>query len=80
MDCVEIFFVSEESRVGAVAHYSVLWVVLRKYRKWPFSAAHRIITLEPSITEIGVIDNVIEFTKSAKYGQHRSSGLVSSYG
>jgi hypothetical protein len=53
---------------------------MRKYRKWPFSAAHRIKTLEPIHTEIGVIDKVIEVTKGAKYGQHRSGGLASPYG
>jgi hypothetical protein len=26
-----------QSRVGAVAHFTVLWVVLRKNRKWPFA-------------------------------------------
>jgi hypothetical protein len=55
-------------------------VVLRKYRKWPFSAADRIKTLEPINIEIGVIDNVIEVSKFAKYGQHRYGGLVSPYG
>jgi hypothetical protein len=35
-------------------------VALRKYRKWPFSAARRIKSLEPISTEIGVIDYVIE--------------------
>ena len=29
------------SRVGAVALYTVLWTVVAKYRKWPFSAPHR---------------------------------------
>jgi hypothetical protein len=29
------------SRVGAVALYTVLWTVVVKYRKWPFSAPHR---------------------------------------
>jgi hypothetical protein len=50
----------QTSRVGAVAHYIELRVVLRKYRKWPFSAAHRIKTLEPIDTELNVIDYVIE--------------------
>jgi hypothetical protein len=30
-----------QSRVGAVALYTVLWTVVAKYRKWPFSAPHR---------------------------------------
>jgi hypothetical protein len=30
-----------KSRVGAVAHYTVLWTVVDKYRKWPFSAPRR---------------------------------------
>jgi hypothetical protein len=30
-----------KSRVGAVALYTVLWTVVVKYRKWPFSALHR---------------------------------------
>jgi hypothetical protein len=54
----------------------VLWVVLRKYTKWPFSAAHTIKTLETINTEIGVNDNVIKVTKRAKYDQHRSNGLT----
>jgi hypothetical protein len=29
------------SRVGAVALYTVLWTVVVKYRKWPFSAPRR---------------------------------------
>jgi hypothetical protein len=37
-------------------------MVLRQYRKWPFSAAHRIKTLEPINSEIGVVDYVIEIT------------------
>jgi hypothetical protein len=68
------------SRASAVALSTVLWVVLRKYRNWPFSAAHRIKTLKPINTEISVIDYIIEVTKCAKYGQHRSSELVSPYG
>jgi hypothetical protein len=59
-------FNADISRVGVIAHYTVLWVVLRKYRKWPFSASYRIKTLEPINTEIGVIDYVIEITKCAK--------------
>jgi hypothetical protein len=34
----------------------VLWVVLRKYRKWPFSTAHIIKALETINTNTGVID------------------------
>jgi hypothetical protein len=30
-----------QSRVGAVALYTVLWTVVAKYRKWRFSAPHR---------------------------------------
>jgi hypothetical protein len=37
-------------------------------------------TLEPINTEIGVIDYLIEVTKCAKYGQHRSGGLASHMG
>jgi hypothetical protein len=33
------------SRGGAVALYTVLWTVVAKYRKWPFSASHRTKTL-----------------------------------
>jgi hypothetical protein len=34
-----------KSRVGAVALYTVLWTVVVKYRKWPFSAPRRTKTL-----------------------------------
>jgi hypothetical protein len=68
------------SRASAVALSTVLWLELRKYRKWPFSAADRIKNFEPINTKISEMDNVIEVTKCAKYYQHRSSGLVSAYG
>jgi hypothetical protein len=35
------FPVKVSARVGAVALYTVLWSVVAKYRKWPFSAPHR---------------------------------------
>jgi hypothetical protein len=38
-----------ESRVGAVALYTVLWTVVVKYRKWPFSAPRRTKPLNRSI-------------------------------
>jgi hypothetical protein len=68
------------SRVGAVAHYAVLWAVLCKYKKWPFSAPNRIKNLEPINTVIGSTDYVIELTRCLKFGQDRSSGCVSPYG
>jgi hypothetical protein len=37
----------DQSRVGAVALYTVLWTVVAKYRKWPFSALHRTKTPYP---------------------------------
>jgi hypothetical protein len=40
----------------------VLWAVLRKYRKWLFSASRRIKSLEPINTKIGKNDYVIEIT------------------
>ncbi len=68
------------SRVGAVAHCTVLRAVLRKYRKWLISDPHRIKILEPIKTEIGTVNNVIKITKYAKFGQDQSSDRVSSYG
>jgi hypothetical protein len=41
-----------QSRVGAVALYTVLWTVVAKYRKWPFSAPHRTKTPQPINTKI----------------------------
>jgi hypothetical protein len=36
-----------QSRVGAVALYTVLWTVVVKYRKWLFSAPRRTKTPQP---------------------------------
>jgi hypothetical protein len=43
--------VPDLSRVGAVALYTVLWTVVAKYRKWPFSAPHRTKTPQPINTK-----------------------------
>jgi hypothetical protein len=68
------------SRVGAVAHYNVLRAVLRKNRKWPFSAPHRIKILDRSILKFAQLIYVIKISKYAKFGKDRLSGHVSPYG
>ncbi len=42
-----------------MALQTVLWAVLRKYRKWPFSTLHRIVSLEPINTKVGTFDCAI---------------------
>jgi hypothetical protein len=40
-------YVSQKARVGAVALYTVLWSVVAKYMKWPFSTPRRTKTAQP---------------------------------
>jgi hypothetical protein len=57
-----LYFTQTPSRVVAIAHYTVLRQILRKNRKWSFSAPHRIKILESVNTKIDIIDNLIELS------------------
>jgi hypothetical protein len=56
----------KQSRVGAVALYTVLRAAVAKFRKWPFSAPCRTKTPEPIKVKICPIDYVGGTTKRAK--------------
>ena len=62
------------SRVRTVVLYTVLWTVLAKYRKRPFSTPHRSKTPQPIDTKICTFDYVIKVTWQAKFHHNRFRG------
>ena len=62
------------SRVRTVVLYTVLWTVLAKYRKRPFSTPHRSKTPQPIDTKFCTFDYVIKVTRQAKFHHNRFRG------